>query len=391
MTRGTVAVAALSARIAAEQLHRTGWSCIALDLYGDVDTQRSAQQWLSIGEPAGQCFDPGAFGAALDALAQRRDLLGLIAGGGFEGQLGLLVQAEARLPLIGTAARDWQRLRDPRDFFATLQRLQLPHPPVRFEAPAVPAGWLVKHAGSSGGWGITPAGADAPAAPDVYWQLHRRDATPMSATFVANGDAAVVLGCNDQWVQPQGDHPFVFAGIIGPVPLADAVSRDVDAAVQALAREYHLCGLGSVDFLLDRNRIELLEVNPRPSYSAALYADADALGAHVRAWQHGELPPATSCRDPTLPVVHGERVVYARAPLELDDDNAALIAAWPQAHDLPRPGARFDTGEPICSLSACGGDVTQLRRELVDRSDALLDALEQRRVMRSAPLRREPT
>ncbi len=363
-----LAVAALSARQLAELALASGLRPVALDLFGDADTCRIAE-WLPIGQPQALRIDAARLLDALRLLAQRGGVRGWIAGSGFEAQPDLLAQGAALLPLIGTAPADVQRLRDPRHFFATLARWGLPHPPVRFAPPAIPAGWLLKQADSSGGWGVQRA--HRVPLPNGYWQLER-PGRALSATIVANGRDAVLLGVNEQCVQPQPDRPFVFAGVVGPVPVSAAVQTGIQAAVRVLASEYRLCGLAGLDFLLQGQQIELLEVNPRPPASAGLYADAHPLRLHLRACEHGELPPPPAARVGLA----GQRIVFARRPLQLGAAAAAALAAWPQVHDLPTSGSRIDAGHPLCSLSASGTDVAQVQAELTRRSTLLLDLLE---------------
>ena len=88
---------------------------------------------------------------------------GWLAGAGFEGRVDLLEAGARILPLIGNQALVVRRVRDPATFFALLDRVQVPHPPVRFAPPgsADAAGWLRKDARGTGGWQVWPWVADA--------------------------------------------------------------------------------------------------------------------------------------------------------------------------------------------------------------------------------------
>lgn len=368
-----LAVAALSARSLVEAAAKDGWPVAALDLFGDVDTCRAAAQWLPIGEASALRIDGERLLVALDVLARRGDVDAWIAGSGFEAHDDLLEQGAARLPLLGTAPADQRRVRDPATFFGVLRDLGLAHPQTRFTPPDSPAGWLLKNAAGSGGAQVRRADADAPM-PGDYWQRERLG-LPMSVTYIANGRDAVLLGFNRQWVRPAGSCPFVFCGIAGPVPVADALRRQLNAAARGLAETFRLRGLGSIDFVADGDRAELLEVNPRPPASTALYPRVDGAGvlqAHRRACCEGALPQRPEA-DGTL---RGSEIVFARTPLTLDEQGAALIAAWPGARDLPRAGSRFAPGDPLCSLSACGDDAAALPALLAWRRDKLLERLE---------------
>jgi uncharacterized protein len=371
-----IAVAALSARTLAEAAAREGVGVIALDLFGDRDTRRAASQWMAIGSPDALSIDAVPLLDALRTLAGRDQVQGWVAGAGFDGRSELLEQGAACLPLLGTAPVDVRRVRDPASFFGFLRCHGIDHPPVRYQASDDTAGWLCKDAGACGGRHIVRAidTVGAAASPLRYWQREVRGVS-MSATFIANGRDAVLLGHNEQIVRTVGARPFVFRGVCGPVPVPAAVARDVDAIVRALAAAFGLRGLGSLDYMLDGERVWVLEVNPRPSASMALYPDvggAGVLRAHLRACLHDELPapprPAGS--------VGGSEIVVAPRTLRLDEASVAALAAWPDVHDLPHVAMQFAAGDPVCSVTARGPDADSVKIGLARQRDAVLQQLE---------------
>ena len=188
--------------------------------------------------------------------------------------------------------------------------------------------------------------------PGCYLQRECSGA-PMSATFVADGRRAVVLGCNEQLTLAIGAAPWAYAGVIGPVPISDAVARQVHDAVHALVLAFGVRGLCSLDFVLGASGIEVLELNPRPPASLELYAQAvdGPVRAHLRACEGGALTPLSVHSAAAL---RGNAIVFARAPLALDARAAGRLAAEPDVHDVPQTGSRFAPGDPICSVGAAG-------------------------------------
>jgi predicted ATP-grasp superfamily ATP-dependent carboligase len=370
-----LAVAAISARLLAEAAAREGHEVVAaLDLFGDADTRRASRRWADIGAPGGFHVDGTRLLAEL-AQAQRDHAELWIAGSGFDGAPDLLERGAAVLPLAGTAGAQVRRVRDPRQFFAVLAAGRMPHPPVRDDAPVPPDGWLAKHPGGCGGWQVRRAADAGTPTADGYFQ-REVDGTPMSLTYLANGREAIVLGVNRLLVARLGVHPFVFRGAIGPVPLAAAAAAEAMRCLRELVVAFDLRGLGSLDFMLAGDAIHLLEVNPRPPASLALYPEAGAgrgvLSAHLEACRHGGLPAA-----PARPaVVRGHEIVYARTPLRLDGAAAARLSAWPGCHDLPHVDAAFAPGEPVCSVEASGADAAEVQDRLARTRDALLASLE---------------
>ena len=368
-----LALAAVSARMLAEAAQADGFDVVALDLFGDADTRRACSQWLPLGQPGDLRIDAAMLLSALGGLAQRADVSGWVAGSGFEGQPDLLARGAALLPLIGTPADAVQRVRDSRVFFEFLDLQGIPHPPVRMSAPPDAAAWLVKDAGGCGGWHVRRA-MPSETAPEHHYVQREVPGTPMSATFIANGSGACVLGFNQLIVRRFGTRPFVFCGAAGPVALSAELTSAVTAAVRLLAAGFALRGLGSLDFMLDGNQFSVLEVNPRPPASMALYGPRRVFAAHLRACLHAELPLDWAA--PSSGSVHGTEIVFAQRPTSLDEPAARRLAELAGCHDLPFAAMRFDAADPVCSVSAQGESAHAVRSLLERRREAVHQFLE---------------
>ncbi len=369
----TLAVAGLSARLMAEAAVSDGFEVVALDLFGDVDTCAAASRWFGIGEPARLQIDGGRVLATLALLARQGGVVGWVAGGGFEGRCALLARGAEVLPLIGTTPEAVARLRDPAKFFAFLDEHAIEHPPVRLSPAADGSAWLLKDFHGSGGWHIRRAvpGQPESLAPGQYLQRECAG-QPMSATFVANGSAVRLLGVNQQIVCALGASPYAFRGVIGPLPVAGGVLLRLQTILRTLAEGMALRGLASLDFLLDADRVRVLEVNPRPPASLALYPHWQPMAAHVRACLHGDLPaPPAVCA-----VVRGHEIVFAPQPVRLGLPMASALAALPDTHDLPAAGQQFAAGDPLCSVSASGRSAAEVLGRLQARRDTLVRSLE---------------
>ena len=368
-----LAVAALSARVLAEAARDDGFEVVSLDLFGDADTRRACAQWMPIGAQSLLRIDPALLLAALTTLAQRGDVSGWIAGSGFECQPDLLARGAALLPLFGTPADAVRRVRDPNPFFDVLDGFGIPHPPISMSVPADAAGWLVKDAQGCGGWHIRSA-ASAESVPAHHYFQREVAGTPMSATFIANGSDACVLGFNRLTVRRFGAQPFVYCGAIGPVPLLPDVAQRVAAAVCALVAAFELRGLGSLDFMFDGTALSVLEINPRPPASIALYGSHHLVEAHLRACLHDELPPdAFAESDGT---VHGTEIVFATCATALAAASAQRLASLVGCHDLPAAATRFDATDPVCSVSAQGETAAQVGALLDQRCATVHQFLE---------------
>jgi predicted ATP-grasp superfamily ATP-dependent carboligase len=370
-----LAVAALSARVMAEAAANDGFDVIALDLFGDEDTRRASLQWLPIGEPGEMRIDPARVLPALQALARRGDVIGWVPGGGFDGLPDLLEQGAAVLPLLGTAAPAVRRVRDPAGFFGFLAAQGIAHPEVRPERPPGTDGWLLKDAWGSGGWHIRRVSArDGGTVPAHHYFQREMAGTPMSATFIANGHEVCLLGFNELIVRRVGSRPFVYCGVVGPVPLPEGAASRLTAALRALVPEFSLRGLGSLDFMLDGDDWGVLEINPRPPASLFLYGrclDQGVMAAHIGACLRGELPRAS-----VPPFVSGSEIVFARRPLVLGKAATRSLMARQDVHDLPGAATAFEAGDPVCSVFAWGVQADSVKQRLEAASTMLLYDLE---------------
>lgn len=368
---GKLVVAGLSARLMAEAAVRDGYTPIALDAFGDADTHRAASQWIAIGAASEPRLDAQRTLAALQQLSRRDDVVGWVAGSGFEAQLDLLQAGAQTLPLLGTPPEAVRHVRDPHAFFAFLAVQGVPHPEVRYSPPHPAAGWLFKRADGAGGTHIreardcevlqgTPAGG--------YYQ-RRMAGTPMSALFIGNGHAACVLGFHELIVRSFGAHPYVYCGAIGPLALQPALQAQLRDVVNRLTAEFGLLGLCSLDFLRSgQSDYAVLEVNPRPSASMALHAHLPLMRWHLQACQQQELPhPPTATTQ-----LRGHEIVFAPRELHVDARQATALAQHPGAHDLPHGATRFSAGEPLCSVSATGPDLAAVRSRLAQQYEAVL-------------------
>src|SRR5262245_46507111 len=361
---------ALSARALAVAARRAGRRAVVADLFGDTDARASAEASLVVEGDFDAGFDGEALLAAAERLAPPTSSLrfGLVYSSGLESRPDLLAQLAAGRRLFGNAPATVARTKNPREFFALLDRLGLPFPAISYTPPPDPADWLMKRIGGSGGGHIEPARAGAAANGGCYFQ-RRMTGVPVGTSFLADGRRALLLGFSEQWSVPNS---YRFGGLLQPAAISARVAGAIPAALDALTRELGLIGLNSLDLLVNGDGFAILEVNPRPGANLDIFDGGDPsglFGLHVAACQ-GRLPQ----RWAPPPQATAMSVLYADRPLRVPHN-----VAWPEwVADRPAPGARVEAGAPICTVLAAEASRTAVRRAIAARAthvrSELLDA-----------------
>jgi len=351
---------ALSARALAVAARRAGRRAVVADLFGDTDTRASAEASLVVDGDFEEGFDAAALLAAAERLAPAASppRCGLVYGSGLESQTEVLAQLASGRRLFGNAPATVARTKDPKHFFALLDRLGLPYPAISFSPPADPAGWLRKRVGGSGGGHVEPARAGAAPEGGCYFQ-RRMGGRPMGASFLADGRSALLLGFSEQWSSPGS---FRFGGLLQPAAIGARVAAAIPAALDGLTRELGLVGLNSLDLIVDGDDFHILEVNPRPGANLDVFDGADPaglFGLHVAACE-GRLPERWTppAQATAMSVLYAERPLRVPRPI-----------AWPAwVADRPAPGARIETGAPICTVLAAAPSRAAVREVVAART-----------------------
>jgi uncharacterized protein len=382
-----IAAVGLSARMLAQSARRAGLNVAALDIFGDRDTRRYAPLWFDIGGE-GLSIDPQRLFDALERTARLPRMLGFVAGSGLEPLMRDLCGAP-RLPrFIGNSAEATAAVREPRRFFALLDRLGISHPEVSYHPPPDPPGWLFKHADGCGGTHIETL--DSKLNKDAANGYFQRLAAgrSMSALFIGARRKAAVIGFAEQLSFAAGSRPFLHTGSIGPADLPPQVVADVTAAIGSVVSDTGLTGLNSIDFLLDGDSFQVLEINARPSSTMTLYESAACeawprglLACHIDACLDGLLPaPSSSPRPSPSPaatrVKAGQRVLFAPRAFVVSSSFSDACLGDPACHDVPQPGALIGAGEPVCTLVVTQSSTSAVRHELERREALLLQRIE---------------
>src|SRR5260370_2624629 len=163
----------------------------------------------------------------------------------------------------------------------------------------------------------------------------------MSALFVGARGKASVIGFAEQPSLAAGSRPFLHTGWVGVADLPPQVMADITAAIGAIVANTELVGLNSIDFLLDGDTFEVLEINARPSSTMTLYeiASPEAWPRGLIAWH---LDACLSVRLPPTPLPAtglkaGQRVLFAPPGFVVSRPFTPPCFSPPAPHDHPHP------------------------------------------------------
>jgi predicted ATP-grasp superfamily ATP-dependent carboligase len=363
LSDGPLLIVGLSGRALAQSASRGDLRAVVIDAFGDEDTHAFAEAVYTaelVRANGPWRFDQRSLRAAVRTACQRHGCTQVLLGSGFEGSPELLDMLGKDLTLMGNRAAVVGRLKNPRRLSAALRAAGLSCPDTRLHPPRNPSGWLVKTLGGSGGYGIAMASAKERSA-GRYWQRFV-EGDPCSATFLANGQKARLLGINRQWHAPAPGLPFRYGGAIAHQRLPAARERELAQALDTLVAQTGLVGLNGLDLIWDGGRLTAIEINPRPPATFELYDEDFQRGlvaAHLAACR-GHLPDST----PSSRVIRAHAVVHIAEPGQIP----AKFAFPADCRDRPALPRCFKAGEPLCTLLVQGATpaatLARLRRAL---------------------------
>jgi uncharacterized protein len=356
-------VVSASGRALAHSARRGGHPVVVLDLFNDMDVREVARASRGVASARGR-FDARRLLAAARILCPPERSAGLVYGSGFESRTDLLANLARGRELYGNTPETVARVKDPAQFFALLDALDIAHPETQMAAPFNVAGWLIKRSGGAGGSHVKPASKRHRARAGRYFQKIQTGRS-LSALFVADGRQARVIGLNEQWTAGSSAcAPYCYGGAVSGIAISLAIKAQLTRWLDQLVRASGLVGLNGLDFLLDRDQMFVLEINPRPTATIDLY-DADyetgLLALHLQACR-GALPEV--CR-PRRARAHA--IVYATDTMRVPSG-----ISWPKwCTDIPQGGSLIPRGAPICSVHAEAASSEQAHTLVMDRHHVL--------------------
>ncbi|HML35275.1 ATP-grasp domain-containing protein [Sporomusa sphaeroides] len=383
----------VSVRALMESAAESGHEVAAIDYFGDQDCRWNGNI-LPLGE-AGLVLSAGNLLQAAETMVfshsdWRQRYQGLIYAAGPENCPDKLILWEETGLLRGNNATTLRQVRNPWKLSAVLPAGCLMP---RFFAPADwrpaktgAARWLIKPVNSGGGRDIKWLASDNCTAQSQVADLingknkyiiqeYIRGVTA-SATFIADGEQAVIVGTSRQLIQQDGLAPagFEYGGSIVPLDLPagimNKISLELEQVAGCLTRAFGLKGINTLDFIVNPQGIWVLEVNPRWSASVELierWRGERLFAHHLAAVSEASKWPEGIRRSFRRTIGYwGKQVIYARKKIEVKATDAELRYCYSQGiRDIPVPGTCISVGQPLCTVLAWGKTSAACRRQLI--------------------------
>lgn len=361
-------IAALSGRALAVSARWAGYAPLVADLFGDADMRDAANRSDVVPRDLASGLEEATLIASLTRLASGRRCEGLVYGSGFEDRPASLARIASLWPVLGNSADIVSRVKDPFLFARLCDELDVLHPPVRAKRPPDPKNWVCKRIGGAGGAHVHPASRKCEISARTYFQ-RKVTGRAISLLFLANGKEALPLGFSAQWSYPTREAPARYGGAVRPSGIPLSLERKLVLDTQRLARRLELRGLNSADFLIDRDRAWIIEINPRPGATLDLFDSRSAplFALHIDACR-GFLPE----HSPRWRGAASAATVYATHTIR-----AMPRLRWPAwCADRQNAGTRVEGGAPICTVRARASSARRARSLAEKRVLAVLSMVE---------------
>ncbi len=364
MAKRHCVIVARSGRALAASANKAGYTVHVIDAFADADVNAVTVQRCDYSDSG---FNLAQLNALLSELQARYPLAIAIAGSGIEQQ-HLLLQSLASpvLHCVNTPATLAQ-FTNPFQFAALLEQLGIAAVPVYKQPTNNQARLLRKRIGGMGGEHVVEHAGHGINASDTYYQDYVPGSV-YSAVFLADGKTQTTIGYNVlQQTSLISNKPFLLKGACSTVP-NEQIQVYIQQCLDSIVRASQLTGLCGLDFIVDdKEKVHLLEINPRPPATLELHEGEQSLvAAHVACFEQSPVS-YTRCEQH-----RGYVIIYATGAFTIDAKQQ-----WPVwTRDQPRPGTRIEQGHPVCTIHAEAETTAAVEQLLDARKQALKSSLE---------------
>lgn len=345
-----ILIAGASVRAAAQTAVRFGLRPLAVDLFADEDLRAVAETRQSVDYPGD-----------LPRLCRELPPSPWMYTGALENYPDVIAEISETRPLIGNSPEVLTGIRDPFRLESLLRSGGFPTAGCVLSGTVPDDGtkWLLKPVGSGCGFGIRSASPGEPV-PRQFFGQECVAGIPLSAVYCASEDDCTFVGASLQLIgmASQAVSPFQFCGAVANFPVSEDVRAAMRETGEFVARETGLRGLFGIDFVQGAGGPVAIEVNPRYTATVELFERIAGRSADCQSFLRIErtatglsfgVRDCGNCDGRAA----GKVILYARDSGTAPEFGVSLGGArFPEIADIPRCGARIESGQPVCTVLA---------------------------------------
>jgi predicted ATP-grasp superfamily ATP-dependent carboligase len=359
---------------------RAGYTVCSIDAFRDLDLQECAYKSALLEHRTAEelhQLDASRIKAQMSEFGLEFDAV--VPGSGLE----MLDHKDIPCPVLASSPDAMQKASDKLYLSKRLEALGIPHPrcysPEELDAIEYPV--MIKPV--SGGGGIFNRVArnrqEFLTSLEELYKLNPElteqtvviqeflEGIPSSVSLLSTKNEALSVAVNEQligipWLSRL---PFAYCGNITPFRTVQA--EEMEALAEELVLEFKLLGSNGVDFLVSKNGLSVLEINPRFQGSLDTVEKAmniNIFEAHVGCFR-GDLPEKPEAKD-----FAARGVIYSDRELFIDGKLMHLILREKGA-DIPCQGTAVEPDGPLTSLFACTSTREEAILSLKRRADRI--------------------
>ncbi|MFQ6124828.1 MAG: ATP-grasp domain-containing protein [Candidatus Heimdallarchaeota archaeon] len=376
-----------------------GYRVAVIDFFGDLDLKLAVEDvfsvlWQRPGQPLMRRLGRPAqeyLMTLAQIMLEEQEVDGIIQGSGLDDYFEGWAKISKKCPLVGNSPERLPQLRDRRVLYRLAQKCNLSAPQMEQarspeEACEIAQGIglpvVLRPAGGSAGIdtykcenteSVKAIATHILKTRNCLFILDFIDGIPASVSLVGNGQECRVVTFNEQLVGLKAfgaPSEFMYTGNI--TPFARQLEPELVTSLESLGSKLELVGSNGFDFVICKDELFLMELNPRLQGTLEIIEkayDINLVELHLKACQ-GDLPDSL----PTPNRVAGKAVIYAKKTGPMSSIPHQIKNS--QVVDRSLPGVILNRGDPVCTLLTSGRSREKVFSNLLDDSQHLVEVRE---------------
>ena len=250
-------------------------------------------------------------------------------------------------------------------FFQELKKNKVLFPQIKEKKPRN-GKWLIKAFSSYGGTKVDFSKNSQFSEKQNYFQEFI-EGQSISVQFSVKNNEVNIIGVCDQTILKSKKNYFMGKTLITKKINHNFFIKILDLTSQ-IVKIFSLKGLNSIDIILKKKKIFLLEVNPRPGLSTKI----------IQFNNKNFLEKKTTFKNLTKKTFFSTTIIYAKKEIEIDKKKFSFLkklSSLKEFSEIPILGDIIKVDEPICLLHLKAKDVDFLKKIMIKKELQFLNEL----------------